>query len=127
MNRFRFCGDGLFVAGCAAYALNRLVLAPWIDTPFLRGHFNDFWLIPCALPPVLWLHQCLGWRGFEPPSMTEILTHLLLWSVLFEGIGPRFVPHATADPMDVLAYGAGGIAAWAWWHRDGLLRRPESA
>ena len=55
MPRFRYLGDPLFLTGCAAYAGNRWLIKPVIAWPFLQGHFNDLWLIPCALPPVLWL------------------------------------------------------------------------
>jgi hypothetical protein len=114
---FRFCADGLFLVGCSAYALNRWVLKPRIHSRFLHGHFNDLWLIPCALPPLLWLHRKLGIRSGLPPSALEIAGHLCLWSLLFEWIGPKFWSRATADPWDVLCYWVGGTLAWLWWHR----------
>ena len=123
MKPFLFHRDPLFLFGCAAYAVNRLLLKPLLPTPFLHSHFNDLWLIPCALPLLLWIHQRVGWRGDEPPTSNEVMSHLLLWSVLFEVFGPRLMQHATGDVLDVACYWIGGLLAWVWWSRD-RLRRP---
>jgi len=120
---FTFHRDGLFLTGCLAYALNRFFLKPALDLPFLHSHFNDLWLIPCALPLVLWIHRKLGWRGDGFPTLAEICGHLLIWSLLFEGVGPRLVAHTTADPLDVVWYWIGGFAGWLWWHRAALRLR----
>ena len=123
MQRFRYCRDPLFVIGCAAYAINRWLVKPHVHMGFFHSHFNDCWLIPCALPPVLWLHQFLRLRHYAPaPQVSEILLHLLFWSVLFEWIGPRFMPHTTADPLDVIAYAAGATVNGLWWHRECWLK-----
>ena len=42
--------------------------------------------------------------------------HLVIWSVLFEVIGPHIM-RVTGDPLDVLAYVVGGVLAGLWWHR----------
>lgn len=120
---FRFHRDLLFLVGCAAYAVNRLILKPHLHSPFLHSHFNDLWLIPCALPLVLWVHRWAGWRSDEPPTLGELVSHLLLWSVLFEWWGPHLIHHVTGDPGDVACYWAGGLLAWAWWNRGSLLYR----
>ena len=118
MARFGYWRDPLFLAGCAAYGVNRWCLKPHLHVRFLHSFFNDLWLIPCALPPVLWLHRRLKLRTHDDvPRFSEILSHLVFWSLLFEWIGPRFVAHATGDPLDVLAYAVGATFAAAWWHR----------
>jgi hypothetical protein len=102
--------------GCAAYMANRWVLKPHIHSAFFHGYFNDLLLIPCALPPVLWLHRRLGLRKHDdPPRTSEVLFHLAVWSALFEWIGPHLVRHATGDPLDVAAYGAGAGFALIYW------------
>ena len=119
MRRFRYLRDPLFLTGCAAYAINRWLIKPHVHTGFLHSQFNDLWLIPCALPPVLWLHRRLGLRAPDhAPTFYEITFHLVFWSALFEWIGPKFVPHTTGDPADVLAYVVGAILAGLWWHRE---------
>jgi hypothetical protein len=73
---------------------------------------------------VLWLQRKLGLRRHDlPPTIGEIVCHLLLWSVLFEVIGPR-VLHVTGDPLDVLVYFVGGAFAALWWNVPSL--RPAS-
>lgn len=119
MHRFRYLRDPLFLFGCAAYTLNRWLLKPHLPSGFLHSHFNDLWLIPCALPPILWLHRQSGLRSHDqPPTLSEITLHLVFWSALFEWIGPKFVSHTTADLLDVVAYLAGAVLAGVWWQRD---------
>ncbi|MBL9169417.1 MAG: hypothetical protein JNN07_16880 [Verrucomicrobiales bacterium] len=118
MRDFGYLRDPLFLTGCAAYAVNRWVLKPQVHLGFLHSYFNDLWLIPCALPPILWLHRRLGLRRHDtPPGVSEIASHLVFWSVLFEWVGPRWVGHATGDPGDVLAYTLGAILSGLFWWR----------
>lgn len=121
LNSFRYLGDPLFLLTSFAYALNRWVLKPRIHSAFLHDHFNDLLLIPCALPPVLLLQRWLGLRRHDRlPSAAEIFLHLVVWSVLFELLGPYIFPWTVGDPWDVAAYIVGGIAAGLWWTRRAL-------
>lgn len=117
VTRFVFYRDAAFWLGCAAYTANRWAFKAHLPGAFLRSHFNDLWLVPCALPLVLWMHDRMGWRADGPPRGDEVLAHLAGWSVLFEWIGPWYVPWATADPWDVACYAVGAIGAWLWWRR----------
>ena len=60
-------------------------------------------------------------RDDRRPTWGEILVHLVLWSVLFEGVGPHFVK-VTADGWDVVAYATGALAAGWWWNRRRAFR-----
>ncbi|MDR3456608.1 MAG: hypothetical protein P4N60_04125 [Verrucomicrobiae bacterium] len=122
MPRFRYQHDPLFLSGCAAYAVNRWLIKPQVHSGFMHDHFNDCWLIPCALPLVLWLHRRLGLRRHdEPPRITEVVWHLVFWSILFKGIGPRIFPHVTYDLWDIPCYWGGGIVAWVCWHKESFF------
>jgi hypothetical protein len=123
VGRFAFYRDPAFWLGCTAYSVNRWALKAHVPAAFLRAHFNDLWLIPCALPLVLWLHDRMGWRDDGPPRAGEILAHLVGWSVLFEGIGPHYLPWATGDAWDVAWYAVGGLGAWIWWRRGSVSAR----
>lgn len=106
------------------YAVNRWGLKPRFHSPFLHGHFNDLLLIPCALPPFLLILRRLNLRLHDqPPTLNEILLYLTVWSILFEVIGPCIMRNVTGDPLDVMAYAAGGIVAGLWWHRRPLTNR----
>jgi hypothetical protein len=101
------------------YALNRCVLKPHFALSFLRGQFNDLLLIPCALPPLLWLHRKLGLRrGDTVPTVGEIALHTSVWVVVCEIVGPRYC-RGTADYLDVIAYSIGAIFAGGFWMRWG--------
>ena len=128
MKSFGYLRDRLFLIGCLLYALNRWGLKPRIHNAFLHDHFNDSLLIACALPPLLLLHRWLKLRSHDlPPTPGEIGFHLAVWSILFEVIGPRIMPHSTGDPWDVVAYVVGGIIAGLWWHRQRLLQPGPAA
>jgi hypothetical protein len=92
-----------------------------VRNAFMRGHFDDLLLIPCALPLLLLAQRGLGLRTHDqPPSASEISFHLVVWSILFEVIGPHLIRRATGDPRDVVAYVSGGILAGLWWNRKRL-------
>lgn len=115
--RDRLLRDPLFLIASVAYALNRWVIKPHTHSAFLNGYFDDLWLIPAALPPVLWMQACLGWRlDHGPPSGREIGYHLVIWTVICEGIGPSWLGRGTADLWDVAAYAVGAFAAYCWWN-----------
>lgn len=117
MNRFGYWRDPLCLLAIAAYALNRWGLAPHVHWSFLHTHGDDLFLIPAALPLVLWIQRHLRLRQHDQfPTTLEILFHLVVWSIVCEGIGPRIMPHCVGDPYDVLAYAAGAIGAGLWWH-----------
>jgi len=118
MKKFRYLGDGLFLVSCCLYALNRWCIKPRVHSPFMLFHFNDTLLIPCALPVLLLMQRRLRLRmSDELPTAGEIALHLVVWAILFEVIGPHLMRGVTGDVWDVVAYFAGGILAWLWWHR----------
>jgi hypothetical protein len=119
VRRFRYLFDPLCLCGCLVYAVNRWLLKPHLHAGFFHSYFNDVWLIPCALPPVLWLHRRFGLRTDDAaPRVSEIVFHLVFWSLLFEWIGPHFVAHTTGDPWDTVAYAVGALFACLWWQRE---------
>lgn len=128
MPRFRYCDDTLFLIGCVLYGINRWLLKPWLEPGFMMFHFNDLWLMPCALPPVLWLYRRLGLRADDaPPRAGEIAGHVVFWSLLFEWIGPQAMARTPGDPADVVAYAAGALVSGLWWNRHRWLPLPEPA
>jgi hypothetical protein len=117
VRRYSFWRDALWWCSCGLYAVNRWGIKPHSHNAFFRGHFNDLFLIPCALPLILQLQQWVGLRKrITAPDWSEIVFHLVVWSVFFEVIGPH-VMKTTGDPMDVAAYAAGAVLAGIWWQR----------
>jgi hypothetical protein len=43
------------------------------------------------------------------------MLHLGVWSFVAEAVMPRLSAHAVGDWRDVIAYGAGALAAGCWW------------
>jgi hypothetical protein len=120
MKRFRYAFDPLCIACCCLYVINRWLVKPHTTSTFLHGYFNDTLLIPCALPVILLLQRWMGLRKTDnAPDVSEILFHLVIWSILFEWIGPHIM-RVTGDPLDVLAYTVGALVAWIWWNHGQL-------
>lgn len=126
MRQFGYLRDPLFLAAAAAYGLNRWILKPWLNSHFLRAHFNDLLLIPAALPVILWVQRQARLRLRDaPPSWAEIGLHLAIWTVVCEGVGPLWLNQGTADPLDVVAYAVGAAAAGLWWNRQAIAARDQ--
>jgi hypothetical protein len=124
VKRFGYLRDGLFLLASSLYALNRWLIKPHVHSPFLRFHFNDLLLIPCALPPLLLIHRLFRLRHHDKiPSFGEISLYVCAWSILFEVVGPHWVHHTTSDPWDVVMYFFGALLAGVWWHRKWLTQR----
>lgn len=122
MKRFAYLWDPLFLVGCALYAANRWLIKPHVHSGFFHNWFADCLLIPCALPVMLLIHRRLGLRAHDrPPTAAEIAGHFIGWSVLFEIIGPHIM-HTTGDPWDAVAYAAGGVLAYCWWHHPARFK-----
>ncbi len=118
MRKFGYLRDGLFLTACSLYAANRWLIKPLVPDGFFGWWFSDVLLIPCAVPVLLWLERRTGIRRTDvPPTVAEIAFVLVLWSILFEVIAPRFIARATGDWMDVAAYTAGAVVAALWWNR----------
>jgi len=122
MRSFRYLRDELFIVSVLAYAINRWLVKPHVHSAFLRGQFNDALLIPCALPVLLLIQRRLGLRTHDqPPTPGEISLNLVVWSLLFEVVGPHIM-HVTGDPLDVIAYAVGAVVAALWWNRERIIR-----
>lgn len=118
MRRFRYALEPLSLAACVLYAANRWLVKPHVALPFMRGHFNDLLLIPCALPIVLWLQRRLGLRTHDDsPTAAEVALHLGVWTIIAEWIGPHFLHRGVGDMWDVAAYAIGAAAAVLAWRK----------
>lgn len=123
--RFYYILDPVCLICIALYALQRFVIRPshWGQIAFIHDHLNDLLCIPIFLPMALGIHRLAGTRSHDQlPKAWEILAHLALWSIYFEGIAPLLtnVYRTTADPLDVAAYTAGALIAglaWGSWRR----------
>lgn len=120
---FRYAADPVCLVAVLLYAVNRWLLKPHgvggaFGHAFFRGYLNDVLCLPLFLPPILFAQRLLGLRRHDDgPRLWEVLQHWLVFSVVFEVVLPRFPQwfRTTADPLDVVAYLAGGLGAWAAW------------
>lgn len=121
---FRYWQDILFLLTLSAYWINRFVIKPHLPEGevFFHGYFNDLLLVPVALPLVLLLLRLVGARRHDLfPTMIEVLMAVVVWSILFELIGPELSDRAIGDPYDVLAYTVGGLLSYFIWNRRSMF------
>ena len=104
----------VFTVCSGGYMLNRCVLkALFPANVFLQGYLNDMLLMPCAVPVILFIRGAL--REREPDAglcLAEVLAYWALFACAFEYIAPKLIPWAVADPIDAVAYLAGGMALY---------------
>lgn len=89
----------------------------------MRSYFNDLFLVPVALPVALYLTKLLKFRGNHHPTLSEIFTCLIIWSVIFEYISPKYFDKGVADVCDVLAYSVGAVVSFIIWRLSNVNRR----
>jgi hypothetical protein len=125
---FRYFADPICIAALIIYPINRWVLKPYgLSGAFGTCYLNDLLCLPLFLPMILYVQRRIGLRLHDgPPRMWEILQHWAIFSVLFEAILPRYPRYfrSVADPVDVVAYLAGGITAWLCWQWMTNSHRP---
>lgn len=116
---FAYFRDPLFLLACVTYLVNRLLLKPNFEAPFLHCYVNDCICIPFLVPIMVWVLRRLGLRASDgPPEPLEVWLPLVLWAGVFEVVlpmQPAFAGLAVADPFDVLAYCGGAAVALGYW------------
>ncbi|MBC8376298.1 MAG: hypothetical protein H8E26_09635 [FCB group bacterium] len=104
----------LAAVSAGIFAINRLLLIPLLpELGFFRKYFGDVLALPVYLP----LSYYLAWRlGLIMDDFRIKITHVLgagiIFSLLFEGLIPFIDESSTRDPMDILAYFAGGLVLY---------------
>jgi hypothetical protein len=119
MQPFRYLRDPLFLACVVVYFINRSLVKPLVAGGFFHDHLNDLICIPFFVPIMLFVLRKLGLRPSDgPPSATEILIPVSLWSLLFEVVLPTQATVGrgmTADYRDIFYYALGGLLAASFW------------
>ncbi len=113
---YRLTRDPLFIGGWCLY-FGLAAVQQWLSVPaWIVAYGRDVLLVPCVLPILVILLTRMKIRAPSPPTIVEIFLAVLIWSIMFELLGPEFFDHAVADLYDILAYCAGGIIAGFYWH-----------
>jgi hypothetical protein len=91
----------------------------WPLPPAINSYVSDLLALPLLLTVVL---ACMRHLYFRQPAfvlpVSWVLSTWLALSVWFEVVLPRWRPAiATADALDVVAYGIGGLIFWQWLNR----------
>lgn len=124
MNRGRSFDLAVIAAAGGFYLVNRLWLSRFVPGAaglFLRCWANDMMAGAAIL---CWLNLLLGLAGLGRVRRRRwTILFLLLCGLVWEYAAPLWHPTAVSDPLDLLAYQAGG-AAVQWM--TGSVRRKGS-
>jgi hypothetical protein len=117
--KFGYLRDPLFLACFAGYWLHRLLAWQDLSHPWLRAYGNDLICLPFWTPLLVWVQRRVGLRDHDgPPTAVELAIPLVIWAAVFEVLLPATATWnglAFPDPVDVLCYAAGGLAAALFW------------
>lgn len=129
--RFYYFKDRLFLLCVIIYILNRFIAKPLTagKIEFFSSYVNDLICFPFWLPIVFYLTRLIRLRWHDgPPNHFELLFYFLVWSYMFEVIGPAFgsfYNYPVADPWDVVCYAAGTVVAGLYWNFEFFKSTPE--
>lgn len=100
----------LFWVCLGLFTANQMLEKMGVFIPYLHSYFDDFLCPAIVLGFTLSFQQQLSFRN---PGYTFSYWHVIVfvvwYFVLFEGIFPAFDSRHYSDPLDLLAYAAGGI------------------
>jgi hypothetical protein len=120
--KFNYLKDRLFLLAVFVYLLNRWIVKPLTigKISFFSSYLNDIICFPFLLPIVLFLTRVVRLRKHNgPPDIYEMGFYFLLWSYVFEFIGPMYgsrFNNPVSDPWDVVCYALGGLVAGIYWN-----------
>ncbi|RYG57576.1 hypothetical protein EON80_28135 [bacterium] len=110
--------DALWLGSVALFVLNKLWIKPHFSGAFWHSSLNDVLCLPVWMPIMVWIFARVRLRDGAPPRPFEILVCWLFWSFVFEVVIPSTTAlggFSAGDPLDVLAYGSGGVLGLMWW------------
>lgn len=99
----------VFIISALLFSTNQLVLLSEIQHPFLSGYVDDILVIPIVLSLVTILIRFFTKNPSFRVDLGMLITSVVLFSIAFEWLLPRFSDKYTADPIDVLCYCVGAI------------------
>jgi len=101
---FAYIKDPIFHFSITIYLFNRFLLKPFMPvlSNFWHNYLNDLICIPFCLPIVLWITRKTGLRTHDdPPDIYELCFYFLIWSFMFERVGPVYGKYFN-NPVGIL-------------------------
>lgn len=83
-----------------------------LSSGFWRSYFNDLICIPIILFCATWVLRLFFQNKHLKIDIAQIIFAVLVFSITFEWIAPKYYSIHTPDIIDVLCYAVGGIGFW---------------
>ena len=111
-NKYFICLPQL-VIGSILYCFHRFALfIPSYKISFFRGFFPDFLALIVCIPIFASSQKIFRLRRKNKIYFFEMLGYVLLFSLYFEIIGPKYIKTFTGDIWDIIAYFLGGLTLY---------------
>jgi len=99
-----------FLIGCIIWLIVITSRKLGHPLPYINGHINDAFAIPVIANLGLWFQRSVIYKsGYYVLSPWHVVFIVGYVSLVFEGLLPRLSRIYTADWIDVLLYGIGGL------------------
>lgn len=100
----------IFWVSLLLFVINQLLERAGIFIPFIHSYLDDFLCPSIVLGFTLSFQQQLTYRAAQYRFAPAHVVAFVLWYfVLFEWVFPSYDDRHFSDPMDLLAYTAGGL------------------
>ena len=114
-----------FITGCLVWVIVLTARKSGHPLPFVNGNINDAFAIPVIANLALWYQRVFiiknNYYVLSPLQVTFIVVYV---SVIFELLLPTISRSYTADWIDVMLYGIGGLFFYLVMNRPVIKQRP---
>jgi len=99
-----------FIAGCLVWLAVQTARHTGHPLPYINSYLTDIFAVPVIANLGLWLQRVLIIKNnYYVLSPGQVVFMVIYISVTFEGLLPAISKTYTADWIDVLLYGVGGL------------------
>ena len=107
----------IFLFSCVAYAALKATRYSNFRVPLVHDYVADVLCMPVVLTLSMVAMRLLRQNPGYQLNRAQIITTVLMFAILFEGLFPLMSPRFTADPIDILCYAAGALLFSKWMNK----------
>jgi hypothetical protein len=99
----------LFIISVLLFLLNQILERAGVFLPYIHSYLDDLLCMPVTLTIALFLQQKFTRSPAYIFSKNHVVVVVIFYAIFFEVWLPKQSAHYTSDPLDAIAYAAGGL------------------
>jgi hypothetical protein len=99
----------LFIIAVLLFLLNQVLERTGVFLPYVHSYLDDLLCMPVTLTMALFLQQKFMRSPDYVFSKNHVAVVVIFYAIFFEVWLPEHSAHYTSDPLDAIAYAAGGL------------------